>query len=286
LQNIKKPKNQNMLLPRIITAILGIPIVLICVYYGGGLFFVLLLLILLYMIKEYTYMTNVAGYEVGWFFPFLVGVITFFSIIFEPLQFNKHSLYLTSIVLTILLFIMFFKEIIKQKPIGSIGRISVSFLGPFLFSWSMAHFYLVRDIKNYGMQLTYILIFTIWTADNASYIFGSIFGKKKLASIISPKKTIVGLFSGIIFGFLGFLFFNRIFMIDQVLSYKELSILGLILPILTVISDLSESLIKRDCGFKDSDNLLVGHGGMMDRFDSFIFTTPSYYYLLLLFLKK
>lgn len=275
-----------MLLPRIITAILGIPVVLISIYYGSGVFFIFLLVILIYMIKEFVYMTKIAGYETGYFWSFIVGIFIFISVILEPLNFNKFSLYITSITITVLFFIIFLKEIIKQKPIGSVGRISVEFLIPMLFSWSLAHLYLLRDIKNYGMKLTYILFLTIWTSDNASYIFGTIFGKKKLASLISPKKTVFGLISGIFFGCLGFLFFSRIFMIDQVLNYDRILILGLIIPILSSISDLAESLIKRDCGFKDSDNLLVGHGGMMDRFDSFIFTSPVYYYLLLFFLKK
>lgn len=275
-----------MLLPRIITALLGIPVVLICVYYGGVTFLFFLLCVLLFMIKEYIYMVNSVGYEIGIFWPYIVGILIFLAIIFEPLQFNKFSLYITSITLTFLMFIMFIKEIVKQKPVGAVGRISVGFLVPMLFSWSLAHLFLIRDIKNYGMKLTYILFFTIWTADNASYIFGTLFGKKKLASVISPKKTVVGLTTGVIFGCLGFLFFCRIFGIDTILRYNEIISLGLLIPILATISDLSESLIKRDCGFKDSDNLLVGHGGMMDRFDSFIFTTPAYYYLILIFMKR
>lgn len=238
------------------------------------------------MVKEFVYMTKTAGYETNYFWSFVVSIFVFISIILEPLQFNKFSLYLTSTTITVLVFIIFLKEIIKQKPLGALGRISIEFFSPMIFSFSLSHLYLLRDIRNYGMKLTYILFFTIWTTDNAAYLFGTIFGKKKLASVISPKKTLVGLVSGAIFGFLGFVFFSRIFMIDKVLNYTEILILGSIIPLLGSISDLSESLIKRDCGFKDSDNLLFGHGGMMDRFDSFILTSAAYYYLLLIFLKK
>lgn len=275
-----------MLLPRLITAILGIPIVILCVYYGGGLYFVFILIILLYMTKEFCYMVNKAGYDVSVLFCFLVSIFIFLAIIFEPLQFNKFSLYISSIIITFLIFLSFLIEILKQKPLGAVGRISVSFFIPMIFAWSLAHLYLIRDIKNYGQSLTYTLFFSIWISDNMSYIFGTLFGKKKLASVISPKKTIVGLLAGVAFGCLGFLFFSRIFLIDNILEFKKILFLGILIPVVACLSDLGESLIKRDCGFKDSDNLLVGHGGMLDRFDSFIFTSPIYYYFLVVFLKK
>jgi phosphatidate cytidylyltransferase len=275
-----------MLLPRILTAILGIPVVLICIYYGSMLFLLLLFIILLYMLHEFAYMVNSVGYEVHKVVVYLVGIITFFSIIFEPLQFNKNSLLLTSINFTLILFILFLIEIIKQKPLGSVGRISVEFTVPMLLGWSLAHLFLIRDIKNYGMKLTFILFLTIWIIDNAAYLFGVVFGKKKLASVVSPKKTIAGFIFGYIFGILGFLFLFRVFFIDRVFNFRDLIIISVILPFVCMLSDLAESLIKRDCGFKDSDNLLVGHGGMLDRFDSFIFTSPVFYYFLRIVLNR
>ncbi|MCX7957386.1 MAG: phosphatidate cytidylyltransferase [Endomicrobia bacterium] len=275
-----------MLLPRILTAILGIPVILLSVYYGGVVYLFLLLLILLYIIREFNYIVNKVGYEVSYLVSFLVSLIIFFSVIFEILKFNKTSIYLTSINLTLILILINLFELFRQKPIGAIGRLSVGFFYPFLFAWSLSHMYLLRDIKIYGMKLTYILFFTIWTADNAAYLFGTLFGKKKLASVISPKKTLLGFFSSIIFGILSFVFFARIFLIDSVIKFKEIILISIILAPLITVSDLTESLIKRDCGIKDTDNLLFGHGGMMDRFDSFLFTAPIYYYLVLFLIEK
>ncbi|MCX7910587.1 MAG: phosphatidate cytidylyltransferase [Endomicrobia bacterium] len=275
-----------MLLPRILVGVFGIPIAIISIYYGNFLFLLFLLIILIYILKEFVYMVNKVGYEISGFIAFLVGIVMFFSIILEHIQFSKLSIYFTSTNITLILLFISLLEIIRQKPLGAVGRISVSFLFPFFFAWCLSHLYLIRDIKNYGMKLTYILFFTIWIADNSSYFFGSIFGKKKLASVVSPKKTIVGFVSSIIFGILGFLFFCRIFQMDMVISFKELMLVAIIITPLITISDLTESLIKRDCGFKDSDDLLFGHGGMMDRFDSFLFTSPIFYYLILFFLKS
>lgn len=275
-----------ILLPRLITAIIGIPIVVLSIYFGNMTLFLLLLVVLLYMLREFVYMANTVGYQISSVISFIVGIIIFLSVIIEPLQFNKFSLYITSISLSILLFFVFFVEIIKQKPLGAIGRVSVEFVIPMLFAWSLAHIYLIRDIKNYGMKLTFILFFTIWSIDNAAYIFGTLFGKKKLASVVSPKKTIAGFIAGLVAGVVSIYFFARIFLLDSLIGYKNLLILGITVAVLSMLSDLAESLIKRDCGFKDSDNLLFGHGGMMDRFDSFLFTAPVYYYLVLNILVK
>ncbi len=274
-----------MILPRIITAIIGIPIILLCINVGGTLFIVLLSVILIYMLKEYIYLVNSAGYEISHFSSFITGIAIFYSIIFERLDFSKTANYLTSIVIVTTIFLTFFIEILKQKPVGSVGRISVGFVVPMLLSWSLAHLYLIREFQPHGKEYVLMLFFTIWICDTASYVFGSLFKGKKLASEISPKKTISGLVSGIIFGVSTIIVLKRLFRITE-LNIKQITILGIVICTTAIISDLAESLIKRDCGFKDSDNLLPGHGGMLDRFDSFIFSSPVYFYLLTYLLKK
>jgi phosphatidate cytidylyltransferase len=274
-----------MLLPRIVTAIIGIPIVVLSVYYGGGVYFVLLFVVLLYMIKEYVFMTKTAGYETSYILSFLVGILTFGVILIENLNFIKTSLFLTSIMFTVIIFILFFIEIFRQEPVGAIGRVGVNFIGPMLFGWSLAHMFLIRDIRPRGMEYSFVLILTIWFCDTASYMFGILWGKKKLAPNISPKKSVVGLVSGLISGVVSVILLTNFFKLN-IFSLKHSLLIGLGIAFFSSMSDLAESLIKRDCGFKDSDNLLPGHGGMLDRFDSFLFTAPLYFYFLTYFLKK
>ncbi|MFQ3675005.1 MAG: phosphatidate cytidylyltransferase [Endomicrobiia bacterium] len=274
-----------MVLPRIITAIIGIPLILITVYYGGGLYLIMLFVVLLFMIREYVFMTKSAGYETSFLGSLVTGTTMFTVIIIEQLSFIKTSLYLTSIVVTMIIFILFFIEILRQEPVGAVGRIGVSFIGPMLFGWSLAHMFLIRDIRPRGMEYTFILILTIWICDTASYIFGVLWGKKKLVQNISPKKSVVGLIAGLFTGMFSVVLLQLLFKIE-IFSIKQASLIGFGIAFFTAVSDLSESLIKRDCGFKDSDNLLPGHGGMMDRFDSFLFTAPLYFYFLRYFLDK
>lgn len=272
------------ILPRILTAIIGIPIIVISIYYGSGLFIVVLCIILFYILKEYIYMVNTTGYEISSVGTFIVGIAIFFSIIIERLQFFKPRVYFTSIILTLSLLFFSVIEIFRGRPVGSTARLGVGFAGAILFSWSLAHIFLIREIRPKGFEFTLILFVTIWISDTFAYIFGSLWGKKKLAEKISPKKSVVGLISGIVGGVMTIVVLKRLLNIYE-LNYHQTVILGIVVSVLAVISDLTESLIKRDCGFKDSDNLLPGHGGMMDRFDSFIFTSPVYFYLLTHFLN-
>ena len=115
--------------------------------------------------------------------------------------------------------------------------------------------------------------------DIGAYYFGVRFGKHKLAEVISPKKTIEGAIGGaacaILVSILG------IFYID--ISLCQAIIGGILITLSAQLGDLSESLIKRDAGVKDSSDILPGHGGMLDRFDGYIFAIPVAYYFFVHF---
>jgi phosphatidate cytidylyltransferase len=118
------------------------------------------------------------------------------------------------------------------------------------------------------------MIFSVWICDSASYIFGILWGKKKLIERISPKKTVVGFVCGIIGAFASFYVMNRIGFIQYVLSPLQVLILTFIVGVCGQLGDFVESMLKRDAGIKDSGKLLLGHGGVLDRFDSLILTSP------------
>ena len=119
---------------------------------------------------------------------------------------------------------------------------------------------------------------TPWLADAAAYFGGSLWGKQKLCPKISPKKTVEGAVSGVIAGALLSLMigviFDRFFFKGEVVNYYALGLFGLLGSIISIVGDLSFSLIKRSIGVKDYGSLIPGHGGMLDRFDSVIFSSP------------
>ena len=134
-----------------------------------------------------------------------------------------------------------------------------------------------RDFGPDGWIILLFVFVNTWIADTFAYGFGRWLGKRKLAPIISPKKTWVGFFASFLGGaFTAFLFY--VAMPD--LKIERLIALSLAATLFGQVGDLIESAIKRDCGVKDSSNLIPGHGGVLDRFDSLMMALPAVYFLL------
>ncbi len=124
------------------------------------------------------------------------------------------------------------------------------------------------------MWQTMAMIFSVWICDTMAYIFGILWGKKKLIERISPKKTVVGFLGGIVGAFVSFYVMNNLNFIQFELNGLHLLTLTFIVGVCGQLGDFVESMFKRDAGVKDSGKLLLGHGGVLDRFDSLIFTSP------------
>ncbi|TAF07353.1 MAG: phosphatidate cytidylyltransferase [Nostocales cyanobacterium] len=132
-----------------------------------------------------------------------------------------------------------------------------------------------------GLTFTILTFLCIWAADIGAYIFGKFFGKTPLSNI-SPKKTVEGAIFGItasvIVALSGAYFLHLPYSLITGLT------LGLLIGIASLLGDLTESMLKRDAGVKDSGQLIPGHGGILDRTDSYIFTAPLVYYFVTLIL--
>ncbi len=127
-----------------------------------------------------------------------------------------------------------------------------------------------------GRYLVLLPLLAAWGSDTFAYFAGSLFGKHKLAPIISPKKTIEGAVGGVLGGAVCVLIFTVILhqTHDFALPYWTAAVLGAIGAIIGQIGDLSFSVIKRQTGIKDYGHIFPGHGGVLDRFDSVIFVAP------------
>lgn len=143
--------------------------------------------------------------------------------------------------------------------------------------WPMAFFILSRQMPQ-GLLWIFALVLGIWCGDTAALFVGLWLGRRPLCPSLSPKKTVEGAiahFFGVAFGML----------VVKTLLLREVSLAKVLLValgtgILSQAGDLSESLLKRSAGVKDSGGLIPGHGGVLDRIDSFLFTSPFLYYLL------
>lgn len=121
--------------------------------------------------------------------------------------------------------------------------------------------------------------FSIWVCDSIAYFIGKKWGSHKLAPQISPQKSWEGAIAGFIGAVTSFAFFSKIFNLD--LSFTEAILLGAIVGAFGQIGDFAESSFKRDAKIKDTSNLLGQHGGILDRFDSIIFTSPIVLFYLI-----
>ncbi|MBR1860155.1 MAG: phosphatidate cytidylyltransferase, partial [Selenomonadaceae bacterium] len=131
-----------------------------------------------------------------------------------------------------------------------------------------------------GSALIWTLFICTWSSDTFAYFVGTAIGSHKLASAISPKKTIEG-FIGSIVGTtaMAILIGHVLFSFPLV----EMAVIGFLMSIFATLGDLVESVIKRFVGIKDSGMMLPGHGGMLDRFDSIFYTAPIFYYCVIIF---
>ena len=134
----------------------------------------------------------------------------------------------------------------------------------------------VAAIHTYGgREAVLLLMATIVVSDSAQYYTGRALGRAPLAPTISPKKTREGAIGGVVFGTAAMIAGGRY--VFPTSSLAILAVTGLVVVVLGIVGDLFESLLKRSAGVKDSSQLIPGHGGVLDRIDSWLFAAPVYY---------
>ncbi|HBU68930.1 MAG TPA: hypothetical protein DEE98_00935 [Elusimicrobia bacterium] len=272
-----------MLLPRLITAVVGIPLMLLSIYWGGLPFLIVMMGVVFLALQEFFYIAEKGNYSVRPVTGIVTGMLIFISVYLNatkigPLSDNQG----TAALITLLIIPLFAMEIIKKQPQKAIERMGLTFFGAFFISWTLGHLVLIRNLRPDGLLFSLFLVLLIWTLDTGAYFVGRKFGRNRLSESISPKKTVEGAIGGVITAVVVGLICRLIFL-KHIFSIPETIIISVAISIVSQFSDLAESLIKRDAGLKDSSDLLPGHGGMLDRFDSFLFTAPLFYYYLVVF---
>ena len=153
---------------------------------------------------------------------------------------------------------------------GAMTMFGVLYLGLTLGTLSMTR------LLPLGEWLIFFLLLVTWASDTGAYLVGTLYGRHRLAPTISPKKTVEGLVGGLIAAIIAG-YAARWWFLPE-LSGLDCLILATLLTITGLWGDLTESAMKRSVGMKDSGGILPGHGGMLDRLDSLLFTAPVFYY--------
>lgn len=259
-----------MLLPRALTAAVGIPLLLFLLHAGGLAWTAFTAAVSILCVYEYGLILATGGRPVQrW--PLLLGgsVLALSVALGGPTQ-----PVLCAVVAGFLL-----REMASK--VHSLERLSFTVFGALLLGWMPAHLALIRELRPDGEKLTFMLFLCVWLTDTAAYAAGRAFGRHKLAAGLSPKKTWEGALAGFVFA-VGGAFLLQKLLAPAGLGPRGALALGALIGVCGQLSDLAESMIKRAVGAKDSGSLLPGHGGVMDRFDSFILAAPAVYYFLTL----
>jgi phosphatidate cytidylyltransferase len=157
---------------------------------------------------------------------------------------------------------------------------AVTIFGVVYVGGAMTYLVRLRGLPS-GEDLILFLLVVTWAADTGGYYVGKRFGRHPLAPRISPKKTFEGLIGGVVLAIVA-VYAARFWQPFSALTVIDSILLGTILTVVGLAGDLAESAVKRAAGVKDSGGLLPGHGGMLDRVDSLLFTGPTFYYYVLL----
>lgn len=267
-----------MLLPRLITAFAGIPVIALVVHIGSIAYAAFVLIIISLSLYEYSVLMKLGLKKLQNETLFLFGV--FIPVAFFLDNYSVRSASVNNfapLILSLAIISCCILELFLKTK--SVERLSGTLFGIFFISWNLMHMVAIRNVRPDGEGLTFMIFITVWLMDTAAYFVGKGFGKRKL-STVSPKKTWEGAAASFVAAVISVLII-RMFLKDT-LDFSSAVIIGIIIGISGQLSDLSESMIKRSVGAKDSSNLLPGHGGILDRFDSFIFIAPLTYYFIVL----
>ena len=181
-------------------------------------------------------------------------------------------------ILVIGMSLMFLRDHENFKFTDYFLMLAVAVLIPYSFETLLY----MNNIPKVGLFMVITTLCGAWLADSGAYFAGTFFGKTPLCPKISPKKTVEGVLGGVVTNGLIFiiigLFYEYVLKGSEI-HYIPLFLSGMICAIIGLIGDLTASIIKRQTGIKDYGNLMPGHGGVMDRFDSVLLVAPFMYYV-------
>ncbi len=258
---------------RILVSVIAIPLILFVTYLGGYLFLLFALFIGLAGFYEFDGMLKKKNIKVNLTIGYLAVAALILNQYFKFVQFE---FLLIVIVLLLLVFELFRNNGSASANLGG-SLLGVFYIGLFASAIVGIREAYVDSIFPYSSGgLIIIAVFaSIWLCDSAAFFIGSAFGKHKLFPRVSPNKSWEGAIAGFFFAIAGLVAAHFI-AVDFICIGQSMTI-GMIVGIFGQMGDLVESLIKRDAGVKDSSSLIPGHGGILDRFDSFLFSAPFIY---------
>jgi phosphatidate cytidylyltransferase len=275
-----------MLTTRLLVAVILLPVGLVAIYLGGWVFVAIVALLLGLAAREYNQLFRACGLQPA-------GVLVIAGVLLLVLGraangFESAPWITSSLILASMVYHLFSYERGRDQAATDF---SVTVAGTFYLGWIGAYLISLRTLPD-GHWWVFLVLATVWLADSGAYFIGRGLGRRRFSPRLSPKKTWEGYLGGLACATLGAALLAAVWPAPGALSFDarpaisalEGALLGLLIGGLTPLGDLGESMIKRQCGAKDSGNLLPGHGGIFDRIDSWLWAGVIGYYALQWFL--
>ena len=263
---------------RLLSGIVLVIIAFATIFLGGDVLFATLLIISLIGVSELYKVVKIEKAPLG--IVGYIGVVAYYFLIRAQ---KKEDLMMFAIILLILVmavYVFAFPKYVSEQ-------VMTAYFGVFYVAIMLSYIYQTRLLKD-GLFLVGLVFLCSWGCDTCAYCVGMLIGKHKMSPKLSPKKSVEGAVGGVAGAALLTVIYGMIFknamQIDQthVWIMAGISAVG---ALISMVGDLTASAIKRNHGVKDYGKLIPGHGGILDRFDSVIFTAPIIYFLAVNFIK-
>lgn len=260
-----------MFTKRLVSGIILVILAIIIVGSGGTLLYVTTALISLIGLFELYRVMKIEKNLLG-----AVGYVT--AVSYYGLVWFEGQKYVTLMAIAALMVLM--SLYVFTFPKYRTEEVTAAFFGVFYVAVMLSYLYQVRTMTD-GVYLVWLIFISSWGCDTSAYCVGMLLGKHKLAPVLSPKKSIEGAVGGVagaaLLGFIyATLFGSR--MTEVTNPQTACAVACAIAAVISQIGDLAASAIKRNHDIKDYGHLIPGHGGILDRFDSMLFTAPAIFF--------
>lgn len=273
--------NLRTLGTRSVSGAIFVVLLLGCVWFSYSSFCLFFLAVSLMGLKEFYNLSDKFKLQSFSFVGLVLGLIFYLLFINWQLVFPGFSIGNKQSVVVLFPFIVFVAALFTTKTQAFLSALyTTAGLLYAVLPFTLLQRLVLSSEGDYKPHLLTGVIFLIWSNDTFAYLGGSLFGKNKMIERISPGKTWEGTVFGVLMTFVISFILQRYLI---TFNDNRWIILGVLVPVLATLGDLVESLLKRQAGVKDTGNIMPGHGGILDRFDSLIFVTPFVYVLLLIY---
>lgn len=253
---------------RLLSGILLVAIALLTIISGGPVLFVTLLCVSMIGMQELYKAMKVReeGFSVLEIAGYLAALLYYAAVY---LDFDRYGMMAVIFALILVMFVYVF-----TYPKFRAEQIMAAYFGVIYVAVMLSFIYLTRDLSD-GKFLVWLIFLCSWGCDTCAYCVGMLIGKHKMAPVLSPKKSVEGGIGGVV----GAALLGVAYAAATGGPMMEYAVICAVGALISMVGDLAASAIKRNQGIKDYGKLIPGHGGILDRFDSVIFTAPVIYFL-------